>query len=498
MRGTLGLVLGADEFVAAERRHGVVEWAACRGGALDDAGLRRVSEMLERAGMRGRRVRVAMPEGATITNLMELPPRSSGAPVDELAARELGRIVRGQKGELTARALPVPQPARRGALEWYLAAGVSSSEAEQVSEALARIGLRVEHVEPRATALGRAFAQVLGREGVCAGVEVGAAQSRFIAVVGGVPAYERAIAIGWLSEPAGALAKARRITERAAEALVRSAMASAPATWAPDVRGAIEGAAAGLAREFAASAGYVLERYRAESLTEACVVAPGALGLSAAAGAKLDMSVRDASWAVMPAEASPGLGAAIGLLAPDGEACLPPALADRRRLRRRMQQASWATGMSGVVALVSWLGVTLSPEQDVAVLASEVRLVDETTDVMSAEIAGRREALGQGVQALRAARATQDRVNWTALLTSLGELAGEDVRLTQVTVSPEAKGARVGVRGEARDQAAMSRFVLALEGTGAYARVDLLESSAGGREGGLMFSVNAALWEGER
>ncbi|MCC6286155.1 MAG: hypothetical protein IT439_12790 [Phycisphaerales bacterium] len=495
MSGPIALVLGPDEFTAAQSRRGVVEWSACRGGELDDAGLRRVCGMLERGGMRGRRVRVALAEGATITNLMELPSRASGAPVDDLAARELGRIMRGQKGELIARALEVPQPARRGALEWYLAAGVASAEAERIAEALARIGLRVEHVEPRAIALGRAFAGVLARRGVCAGIEVGAAQSRFVAVVDGVLAYERAIAIGWLSDPAEVLVKAGRISRQAAEAQVRGALRSRPDARTPEVRGALERASADLAREFAASAGFVLERYRADALGEACVVAPEALGLVGAIGATLEVVARQASWAGAPADDSPGLGAAVGLLGHGGSMCLPRAMSERRLLRRRVVQGSWATGVAASAAMASWLCVTLRPERSVTALTSEVALADEATDALSAELAGRREELAQGVQLLRATRATQDRVNWSALLMSLGDLAGEDVRLTQVAVTPASEGARVGVRGEARDQAALSRFVLALEGTKAFARVVLHESTTGGRDGAMTFSLSAALGE---
>lgn len=494
MSGPIALVLGPDEFTAAQSRRGVVEWSACRGGELDDAGLRRVCGMLERGGMRGRRVRVALAEGATITNLMELPSRASGAPVDDLAARELGRIMRGQKGELIARALEVPQPARRGALEWYLAAGVASAEAERIAEALARIGLRVEHVEPRAIALGRAFAGVLARRGVCAGIEVGAAQSRFVAVVDGVLAYERAIAIGWLSDPAEVLVKAGRISRQAAEAQVRGALRSRPEARTPEVRGALERASADLAREFAASAGFVLERYRADALGEACVVSPEALGLVGTIGERLAIGVRGASWAATGEEA-PGLGAAVGLLAHAGAGSLPRVLAERRLLRRRVVQGSWATGVAASAAMASWLCVTLRPERSVTALTSEVALVDEATDALSAELAGQREELAQGVQLLRATRATQDRVNWSALLVSLGDLAGEDVRLTQVAVTPASEGARVGVRGEARDQTALSRFVLALEGTKAFARVVLHESTTGGREGAMTFSLSAALGE---
>jgi Tfp pilus assembly PilM family ATPase len=54
--------------------------------------VRQLKGMLERVGFKGNRVALGVPDGRLLTGVFDLPPRSSGAPVEELAGEELAQM----------------------------------------------------------------------------------------------------------------------------------------------------------------------------------------------------------------------------------------------------------------------------------------------------------------------------------------------------------------------------------------------------------------------
>src|SRR3954469_22371612 len=70
---------------------------------------------LERGGFSGRRVTVIAPRHLLYTEVLELPPRASGAPIEQLARVELARSNRCEEGSFTLGMWDVPLgPAGRG------------------------------------------------------------------------------------------------------------------------------------------------------------------------------------------------------------------------------------------------------------------------------------------------------------------------------------------------------------------------------------------------
>ena len=64
------------------------------GGPVDSTDADQLRNLIAKGGFKGRRVVLAVPCKQLLTGIMELPPRSSGAPLDQLARNELSRLHR--------------------------------------------------------------------------------------------------------------------------------------------------------------------------------------------------------------------------------------------------------------------------------------------------------------------------------------------------------------------------------------------------------------------
>lgn len=161
----IGLDLNGSRAIAAE-----VDGRAGRGGRgrpgrtasirrpdpavdPDAAEWRRLAEVLERRGFRGRSISVGVPAAALLLETIELPPPGSGAPLDELARCELAAMHRLSPEQLTAAAIPLP-PRRDGGAGRSLAVGCRREDVEATIAGAASAGLRIEHL----TAAGLAAA----------------------------------------------------------------------------------------------------------------------------------------------------------------------------------------------------------------------------------------------------------------------------------------------------------------------------------------------------
>ena len=83
--------------------------------------------------------------------IIELPPRSSGAPVESLAAAEIAKNV---SGPFESCLWDLPDAPRQSASE-YLTAALSHADASLLIEPFEAEGVFVDSIEPEATALGR-------------------------------------------------------------------------------------------------------------------------------------------------------------------------------------------------------------------------------------------------------------------------------------------------------------------------------------------------------
>lgn len=111
----------------------------------------RLAQAIERQGYVVRDVVLGAPSDRLAGAIIELPPRSSGAPIETLAKAELSKTV---QGELEAFVWDLP-PSRRARASEYLAIGLPHATAHELMAPFTKAGLDVVAIEPESSALQR-------------------------------------------------------------------------------------------------------------------------------------------------------------------------------------------------------------------------------------------------------------------------------------------------------------------------------------------------------
>jgi Tfp pilus assembly PilM family ATPase len=125
-------------------------------GNLTEDEARWIMGTIERAGFRGRRVVLGAPERALTCTPLELPPRSSKAPVEQIARMEVARIHRREPSSFEMALWDVPAPERAKGASHAMAATIATDACEPNLRALEDAGLEVVAMDARACALARA------------------------------------------------------------------------------------------------------------------------------------------------------------------------------------------------------------------------------------------------------------------------------------------------------------------------------------------------------
>lgn len=156
---------------------------------------RRLAGVLRRQGFSGVDIVLAVPDDKLLCSVMDLPPRSSGAPIEQLAAAEFARIHRSDPERLELALWDVPSPgagSRGAAASQYMAVACLHADAEPLLEAFDDAGLTVTALGARSLALVRACGCLLAPSpALNALLHVGWATTSLCIVVDGVLAYER-------------------------------------------------------------------------------------------------------------------------------------------------------------------------------------------------------------------------------------------------------------------------------------------------------------------
>lgn len=125
------------------------------GAALDATRAKWLADVLTRQGFRGHRVVCAAPVGRVEAEMLELPPRASGAPVEQIARGELASVARITDGfEMSC--WDIPAPPRGGAGTSVFAVALRHDDADALLDPLESAGLEVRAIDARACALARA------------------------------------------------------------------------------------------------------------------------------------------------------------------------------------------------------------------------------------------------------------------------------------------------------------------------------------------------------
>lgn len=202
--------------VASLPRVGV---AAGEDGAID---LARLGMWLQRSGLEGRRIALAAPQEHLLMSLLELPPRESGAPVDELARQELARLHDCESQAMEAAAWDLPRSPRARAGLRMMAAGCRHTAADELLEPFESNGWVIHRLDIEACSLLRACMPMLQQPGALSAiVDLGWRETRIMLVHQHVVVYERRIPDTGIASGMAALAERLHVDLETAEAVSR-------------------------------------------------------------------------------------------------------------------------------------------------------------------------------------------------------------------------------------------------------------------------------------
>lgn len=331
----IGLDIGARRIKAAQwtlsRAGPRLSAAACIDRASPGAPLTAeeaasVRGVLERQGFAGRRVVASAPATRVLTSVLELPPRSSGAPLEQIARSELARANGVAPGGLEMAFWELPPGTRAVEGTHVFAVALRHADADSMLDALEAAGLEAEAIDMGLLGLSRLAMRQSepGRHAVTGLLDLGASGATIAVLHGGTLVYQRTLTDLGLERLHARLAESMSIEPEVAAYIVSrigltSELADEQRGWEllDDARAAIGDYADSVGAEVKASLSYANRRY-ASTETEGVLLAGGGAvipGISPRIEAAADSPVRTLSPAAGTgdADADPRIACAAGL-----------------------------------------------------------------------------------------------------------------------------------------------------------------------------------------
>lgn len=159
-------------------------------GVISDKDLQRLCMALDRAGFRGREAVIACPPAVIFSDLLELPPRSSGAPIEQLTRMEVQRAGRFETNPFELAYWELPSPPRAGGQTNVMAVAVKEADIHPLLTQLEQHGLEIAAMETNGTALARLFC-TSAPDAIHAIVDCGASATSLVLAHAGTVIYKR-------------------------------------------------------------------------------------------------------------------------------------------------------------------------------------------------------------------------------------------------------------------------------------------------------------------
>lgn len=316
-RTAIGVDLGAKTIKAAQLVASATGWQLAaaveyvrpvRGGT--SAGLsvgaeetKLLADVLERRGFTGRRVVIAAPASQLFTTVLELPPRASGAPVDQIAHAEVARMAKLEPGGFESSQWELPAAARAGSTTSALAVAMSHAHAEAIIRVFEANGLQIERIDTQSWALARGCAAALEAPPAITGtLDLGWDATRLNLMLAGEVIFHRALSDSGVSTLWRSAVKAMEMSDQALLELFYPAATAQQGQTSPlfdplvsaRARQLVERFVDGLTTELEASFTYAAHRYGRNPVGEVLLVGGGARlpGLAERLAGKHGMRVR--------------------------------------------------------------------------------------------------------------------------------------------------------------------------------------------------------------
>lgn len=303
--------------------------------------VQRLMGTLERQGFSGSDVVLAMPNDRVFSSMLELPPRSSQAPIEQIARMEVARAHRFPPDSFEMGCWDLPAAARATKQTPVLTVACTHADAEAVIDPLENEGLNVTALDVRAAALARACAPLLVADagGIIGIVDLGWTGATLALMHQGVAIYGRTLGDCGISKLYHTLATRLGLEIEVIDYLLADSgltregggAAAGAGHVAPSIKGKNATDAAGLiaahfeaaVHELEVSLSYAQHQYPDTPLSRLLVVGGGGcirgvtghlrttLGIEARAVAPAD--VAESTGSVSEKCASPALTGALGL-----------------------------------------------------------------------------------------------------------------------------------------------------------------------------------------
>jgi Tfp pilus assembly PilM family ATPase len=253
-----------------------------------------VAGVLDRAGFRGRQVVLVAPRDLLYTEVLELPPRSSGAPLEQLARMELARCNRCDPDSFELGHWDLPALGRSGAARagesdttQVFAVGLAHNRAETIIDALHGAGLEVVAIDTPGCSLARACrahaagGAPAGQSGELAAIlDIGWNSALLVVVCaqsGGSVIYERSIVESGLSSIFQAIRTRLGVEENVVDLVFAGGhQGSSGHPIMTEARGSITDYLETLVPEVQRSISYTTHRYQGWSMSRLLVTGDGA------------------------------------------------------------------------------------------------------------------------------------------------------------------------------------------------------------------------------
>jgi len=253
---------------------------AIQGPVIDRSDAEQLAGALSRQGFRGKRLVVGVPDGTVVAGILDLPPRGSGAPLEQIARTELANMHGYDPHAAETVCWDLPSSARPKAQTQAMAVACKHADAEAILSAFQGTGLSVAALDSRFHAIARACRPLLSASGITAILDLEWAQAVLVLLHQGTAIYRRTLPEAAVKQLSQALVQKLGLEPQAAEYLVAEAGLSPQAdedpsycaTVLPILRKHIDSLAAAVKPPFA----YVETQYPGAEVDRVLLVGEGA------------------------------------------------------------------------------------------------------------------------------------------------------------------------------------------------------------------------------
>lgn len=215
-----------------------------------------LEQVLYRQGFHGREIVLAVPDQHLLSGVLELPPRASGAPLEQIARMEIARAHKRDPASFEMACWDIPPPARGGEFTYVMASACTHEASIPLLDTLESTGFRVTALDTRPWALTRACGPRLAPTGLSAVLDAGESGALMTVVHKGVPVYERLMPEAGLRRLRARIQSELSLEPEVADYVLSAAMR------------ALAGPASGSGRSVEQQAGNLLEEHIHGLLTE--------------------------------------------------------------------------------------------------------------------------------------------------------------------------------------------------------------------------------------